>query len=147
MSFVFPVAVKAQKADSTKEKEVYHTIVLIGEAWTKNNLDTLNKYIDANYIHTDTRGQKLDRALWLSYVKDRKDKGLTNPGVSFEKVVISIYGDVAIVTGINMFTGQAYTSNDSTGNGPKKLRFTQVLKKESGTWKRMVFQATYIDTP
>ena len=139
--------VKSQNFETIEKREVYNTIVLIGKAWTQNNLDTLNKYIDANYIHNDVRGQKLNRTAWLNYIKDRKEKGLTNPDIEFEDIQISAYGDIAIVTGINTFTGEAYTSNDIATNKPRKLRFAQVLKKENDIWKRIVFQATYIDVP
>lgn len=142
-----PFTISAQDLNTSDKKEIYRTIVLIGKAWTQNNLDTLNKYIDENYIHTDVRGQKLNRSEWLGYVKDRKDKSLTNPDIAFEDVQISVYGDFAIVTGINTFTGQAYTSNEASTSKQSKLRFTQVLKKVNGAWKRIAFQATYIDIP
>lgn len=138
-------SVVAQVSNASEKDNVYRTIVLIGTAWTQNNLDTLDKYIDANYVHSDVLGQKLNRSEWLGYVKDRKAKGLTNPDIKFDDVEISIYGDIAIVTGINTFTGQAYTTNDNPSNTPRRLRFTQILKKENGFWKRLAFQATYID--
>lgn len=138
---------KAQTLNTSERDNVYKTIILIGTAWKQNNLDTLEKYIDTNYIHSDVLGQKLHRFEWLGYVKDRRSKGLTNPDIQFDDVDISIYADLAIVTGINTFTGQAYSSNDNPSSAPRKLRFTQVLKKENGFWRRLVFQATYIDEP
>ena len=137
--------VTAQVSNASEKDNVYKTVVLISTAWTQNNLDTLDKYIDANYVHSDVLGQKLHRSEWLNYVKDRKTKGLTNPGIQFDDVEISIYDDIAIVTGINTFIGQAYTTNDKPSSASRKLRFTQILKKENGFWKRLAFQATYID--
>lgn len=137
----------AQDLDTPDKKEIYKTIMLVGKAWTQNNLDTLNKYIDANYVHSDVTGQILNRAQWLNYVKDRKVKGLTNPTIEFDDVEISVYTDFAIVTGINAFTGQAFTANDNSNNKVRKLRFTQVLIREGQIWKRRAFQATYIDNP
>lgn len=69
--------VTAQVSNASEKNNVYKTVVLIGTAWTQNNLDSLDKYIDASYIHSDVLGQKLHRLEWLSYVKDRKAKGLT----------------------------------------------------------------------
>lgn len=140
-----PYSIKAQDLDSKDKKEVYQTIVLVGTAWTHNNLDTLDKYIHKDYVHTDVRGEVFSRAAWLNYVKDRKEKGVSNPGVEFEDIKITIFHEFAFVTGINTFSGQAYTSNDTNSNKPRKLRFTQVLIKENNIWKRLLFQATYIE--
>jgi len=138
-------SVKAQSQYSGDAKEVYRTIIVVGNAWTKNNTDTLEKYIHKDYVHTDVRGELLSRAAWFGYIKDRKDKGVSNPNVEFDDVKINIYQDFAFVTGINTFSGQAYTSNDSNTNKSRKLRFTQVLKRENKIWKRILFQGTYIE--
>lgn len=143
---LFPCSVISQTNFTADQKEVNKTIVLIGEAWSQNNLDTLEKYIHQDYKHSDVRGQLLDRSAWLSYVKDRKDQHVSNPKVEFEEVEIKIYGDFALVTGINIFTGQAYTGNENKPVKPSKIRFTQVLKKENNVWERILFQATYVET-
>lgn len=128
---------------SQDEKEVSHTIVLIGKAWTENNLDTLDKYIDNEYLHTDIRGVSLNKQEWLNYIKDRKEKGIKNPEMEFREIEIKVYNNLAIVTGINIFSGAAYT--EKVSNDKKtELRFTQVLKKDNKTWKRLRFQATVI---
>ena len=132
----------SQAVFSGEQKRVYNTILLIGKAWTENNLDTLSKYIDKEYMHTDVRGQVLKRDPWFNYIKERKAQGLENPGLEFEDIDIRVYGDFAFVTGINSFTGAAFTSNDS--KDIHKLRFTQVLRREKLVWKRLLFQATYI---
>lgn len=142
-----PFITQSQELNTKAQQDVYKTIVLIGKAWTQNNLDTLEKYLEKDYVHTDVRGQILNRTSWLSYVKDRKDKNVTNPTVEFEDVKITLYKEFAFVTGINTFVGQAYTSNDKNANKTQKIRFTQVLKREHAIWKRLMFQATYIDVP
>jgi ketosteroid isomerase-like protein len=143
--FFSPTIIGAQNLNSKDQKEVYNTIVLIGNAWTQNNLDTLEKYIHKDYAHTDVKGQILNKTSWLDYVKDRKEKNIKNPGLEFEDIKITIYKDIAFVTGINSFSGQAFTVNDNSGNKPRRLRFTQVLKKEDKVWKRILFQATYLE--
>jgi ketosteroid isomerase-like protein len=140
-----PMITRCQASLSKEQTEVNNTVLAIGKAWSQNNLDTLEKYIDAGYKHTDTRGQVLDRKAWLGYIADRKEKHMVNPDIEFEDTHIQIDGEFAFVTGINMFSGSAYTSNDSNNGKPKKLRYTQVLKKEQGIWKRFLFQATYIE--
>ncbi|MEO5599452.1 MAG: nuclear transport factor 2 family protein [Cyclobacteriaceae bacterium] len=142
VTLTFPNWTFSQEIQSKEQKEVYNTIVLIGKAWSVNALDTLEKYIDKEYIHTDIRGQVLNREAWFNYIKDRKEKNLKNPEIEFEDININIYNDFAFVTGTNIFTGAAYTDKDS--NEKRKLRFTQVLKQENKIWKRLLFQATYI---
>ncbi|CAN5594001.1 hypothetical protein BH10BAC4_BH10BAC4_06780 [soil metagenome] len=132
----------SQPVFSKEQQEVFNTSVIIGQAWTENNIDTLEKYIAKDYLHTDVRGHALRRAAWFNYVKDRKAHGLGNPGLRFEDVEISINGDFAFITGTNVFTGAAYVGNDSNDN--HKLRFTQVLRRENKIWKRILFQATYV---
>ena len=145
--FLFsPAYLKCQTDSSAEKQEVYHTLILIGSAWSQNNLDTLGRYIHNAYRHTDVKGQVLDRMTWLNYVKERKEKNVSNPKVEFEDVKIQIYGEIALVTGINIFTGQAYVGKDSKSGRPQKIRFSQVLKKENGIWKRILFQATYMES-
>ncbi len=145
--FIFPFATKAQDKSSKDNQEIYNTVILIGNAWTQNNLDTLEKYIHKDYLHTDVTGHILSRADWLGYVKDRKDKNLTNPGLEFKDLHIAVHDDIAFVTGINVFSGAAFTTNDNNAAKSRNLRFTQVLKKENGVWERILFQATYIEAP
>lgn len=144
MLVYFPALINAQNLHKA-EKEVYHTIVLIGKAWTENNLDTLEKYISKGYQHTDTKGQLLNRTTWLKYVKERKQNSVVNPGVEFDSVKIEIYNDLAFVTGVNIFSGAAYVGEKTQSSTKSRIRFTQVLQKQNGIWKRTLFQATYIE--
>jgi ketosteroid isomerase-like protein len=141
VALITPFQTFSQTTFSGEQKDVYNTILLIGKAWTENNLDTLAKYVDKEYMHTDVRGQILKRDPWFSYLKERKEQGLKNPGLEFEDINIRIYDDFAFITGINTFKGAAF-ANDS--KDIHKLRFTQVLRKENHVWKRLLFQATYI---
>jgi ketosteroid isomerase-like protein len=142
--FLMPALSFCQENQTPDQKEIYRTIVLIANSWSKNNLDTLEKYLVKDYVHTDVSGQFLNRSKWLGDVKDRKEKGAVFSDVGFEDVQIEIHGQFAFVTGANTFSGAA-----STGKGNKtqlrKLRFTQILLKEDNIWKRMKFQATYVD--
>ncbi len=142
--FLLPALSFCQENQTPDQKEIYRTIVLISDSWSRNNLDTLEKYLDKDYVHTDVRGQFLNRSKWLDYVKDRKGKGVVNSGVGFDDVHIEIHGQFAFVTGTNTFSGAAYTGKDKNTQ-PKKLRFTQILVKEDNIWKRKIFQATYMD--
>jgi len=142
--FLLPVLSFCQENQTPDQKEIYRTIVLIANSWSKNNLDTLEKYLDKDYVHTDVRGQFLSRSKWLGDVKDRKEKGVVFSDVGFEDVHIEIHGQFAFVTGANTLSGAAFTGKDNKTQ-QRKLRFTQILLKEDNIWKRMKFQATYID--
>ena len=139
---VFPRICRSQESKTKDERDVYNTIVLITKAWTQNNLDTLEKYLEKKYVHTDVRGQILTRSSRLDYVRDRKEHHVTNSGIEFDDVKVTVYEEFAFVTGINIFLGPGYTSNDNNPNNIQKIRFTQVLKKEKTIWKRLMFQAT-----
>ena len=143
-SIYFSTIMYAQNFTLRQEKEVYNTITLIGKAWTENNLDSLEKYIAPGYLHTDVRGQLLDRTSWLNYIKDRKLKSVTNPNIEFDSVKITIHDDIAFVTGINIFSGSAYIDDKIKAKTSQRIRFTQVLKKQNDIWQRILFQATYI---
>ena len=120
----------------TEEAKIYDVVMKIGKAWSETNLDTLEKYIDKRYLHTDVSGQTLNRAHWMNDVKERKLKNVVYPGIEFQDIDIKVYDDMALVTGANIFSG----------NSIQKLRFTQVMKKENNIWKRLAFQATYSTT-
>jgi ketosteroid isomerase-like protein len=142
--FLFPQITRSQTSLTNEQVEVNKSVLAIGKAWSQNNLDTLEKYIGADYKHTDVRGQIQDRKVWLGYVADRKEKHEVYL-LEFEDTQIQIDGGFAFVTGINTFSGSSNTSNDPNTSKPKKLRYTQVLRKEQGIWKRFLFQATYIE--
>src|SRR5260370_22117990 len=78
----------AQKHLSQDQSAVYKTIVLIGNAWAENKIDTLSKYIDTEYLHTDVMGQALNKDAWLNSVKDMKQKGIKILGIEFEDIDI-----------------------------------------------------------
>lgn len=142
---LYPVIARSQSTLTQEQNEVNKTIVAIGRAWTQNNLDTLDKYIAPGYKHTDVRGQIQDRKTWLGDVAERKEKKVKIPDIEFADIQIQLDGDFAFVTGINSFSGSAPNPNESNVQKIKRLRFTQVLKKEQGIWKRILFQATYIE--
>ena len=142
---LLPVIGKCQSSFSGEQKEVNESLLKIGKAWSENNLDTLEKYIDVNYSHTDLSGHLLDRKTWLGYVADSKKKNEQNPDIVLEDTHIQIYGEVGIVTGISVFTRSTQSPNDPNAAKTDKIRFTQVFKKENGVWKRIIFQGTIIE--
>ncbi len=133
----------SEQSNSQDHSDVYKTIELIAKAWSKNNLDTLNKYIDEEYVHTDINGIRSNKSEWMNYNTDRKENGASNPSLEFSDTEIKFYNGLAIVTGINSFSGPGFTENVST-ESKTLLSFTQVLRKQGAIWKRLRFQATPI---
>lgn len=133
----------AQTHFNPQQKEVYNTIVAIGKAWANNDLSTLEQLISADYVHTDIYGNALQRRQWLDYVKEKKKAGIINSVMDFEDVTINIYGNTALVTGGNIINGQFGLGDNN--HQAQKIRFTQVLMKDRGVWKRKLFQATMLN--
>lgn len=129
------------------QQQVQQAIRQFGEAWARNDLATLDRMLAPEYLHTDIRGQALNKTEWLAYVKSRKSRGITNADIEFDDVKVHIYGDVAIATGLNRLKGPAYGDEAERGhsqNAIHSLRFTQVWVRRQGRWLRITFQATPI---
>jgi hypothetical protein len=78
----------------------------------------------------------LSRSQWLEFVKNRKSD-LT---VDTDDIQVHYYSDVAVVTG-----RWKYTLKGSSGNSVSYSRWTSVWTRNTGDWKRSVFQNTYVN--
>jgi ketosteroid isomerase-like protein len=123
------------------QAEVAASIRSFGEAWSKNDIPTLERLLAPEYIHTDVNGDVFTRARWLEYIKQKKNAQAVND-ITFHDVHIQVAGSVAWVTGENVFSGPAYAT-EKGAPGTRKLRFTQIWVKRDGTWQRAAFQATW----
>ena len=108
-----------------------------GEAWANGDIAVLDALLSPTYTHTDVFGDFLKRADWLAYVQKRAGRASQ---ISFRDVDIRMFGDVAVVTGINEVRGGGALS--PTDQQDLLLRFTQVWVWRDGRWLREAFQAT-----
>jgi ketosteroid isomerase-like protein len=112
-----------------------------GEAWARGDAEALDTLLSPTYTHTDIFGTYLDRAAWLSYAAGRAGRASR---IGFRDVETRLFGDVAVVTGINEVKGGGGRSADDTA--PMRLRFMQVWRDENGRWLREAFQATPVSS-
>ena len=112
-------------------------VAAFGDAWAKGDMAVLDAMLAPGYTHTDAFGAHLDRAAWLGYAGKRTGR---TTGIRFRNVEARIYGDVAIVTGINELEGPGILS--AQDRSPLTIRFTQVWLWRDGRWLREAFQAT-----
>jgi hypothetical protein len=116
---------------------------VFGEAWLAADGAQLDRLLAREYTHTDVTGRVLDRTEWLTDAENaqkwlRSPHGTSKPSIEFEDMQIRVYGDVAVVTGMNVI----HSAN--LKDKPMRLRFTQVWVKEDGEWKRRFFQGTQV---
>ena len=109
-----------------------------GEAWANGDTETLDALLSPSYTHTDVFDDFLKRAAWLDYARGRAGRASL---ISFRDVETRIFGDVAVVTGVNEVQGGALSPDDRKD---LVLRFTQVWVWRDGCWLREAFQATPI---
>jgi ketosteroid isomerase-like protein len=121
--------------------ELESSMIRFGEAWAKGDRATVDALLSPGYTHIDIYGAFHDRASWLDYAAGRSGRATT---IGFRDVVTRIFGDVAIVTGINDIRGSGI--RDAADEAGLTLRFTQVWVRRSGQWVREAFQATPIRT-
>lgn len=120
------------------EGQLRSVISKFGEAWAINDMATLESLLSDDYVHTDYLGRVQNRAEWLDYVRERKAKGIVNK-IEFADIKVRLYGDVAVVTGLNVIKGSLTEQANDAG---AQIRFTQVLVKRRNKWLRTSFQAT-----
>jgi hypothetical protein len=137
------VADQTERSDVNAEtkQEVIQTVHDIGKAWAQHDLLTLERLVADDYTHTDILGLVQNRGEWLADVRARAASEQVPHDLAFEDLNVQIHGNVAVVTGRNIWR-----------LGPARfialpLRFTQVLTKRKGYWQRSVFQAGLAELP
>ena len=114
-----------------------------GEAWAMGDVAKLKEALSPTYTHQDVWGRFQDCAMWLAYAGARR--GMTT-GISFHDIRRRIVGDVAIITGMNVITGEARRNPDDVevrvDKSVHRIRFTQIWAWRNDRWLREAFQAT-----
>jgi ketosteroid isomerase-like protein len=137
------VADQTQPTDVNAERnqEVIQAVHDIGTAWARHDLPTLERLVTDDYIHTDILGLVQNKDEWLADVRSRAATEQPAHELLFEDLKVQLYGDVAVVTGRNIWRlGRG-------GMVTLPLRFTQVLTKRKGYWQRSVFRAGVAELP
>jgi ketosteroid isomerase-like protein len=120
-----------------REHALQEATVRFGEAWASGNMAVLNELLSPTYTHHDAYGERLNRQSWLDYASRRTGR---DTRIEFRGVETRIFGDVAVVTGTNIITGDGVRSAKDTKD--LEMVFTQVWVWRDGRWLREAFQAT-----
>ena len=120
------------------EQEVLKAARALEEAsLTKKDRGTLERYYADEYVYTHSNGTVLNKAQEIPTIMS-PDQAWT--AYKIDDLKARIYGNVAIVTGLETLTGssKAYVS------GPR--RFTEVWVRRNGRWQMVGGQTTLVPT-
>jgi uncharacterized protein (TIGR02246 family) len=118
----------APAQDTDKEEQAVRDVLRRWiDALAKNDLATISSIIADDYIITTSDGKVLDKEQDLAPLKSGDVKF---DSAAVEEVKVRIYGDSAVVTGIEIFKvsvkGRSFDVRE---------RFTDVYVKRNGTWR------------
>jgi ketosteroid isomerase-like protein len=135
--FSAPYAIAEVLRDrSADTAELTRLAIEAGHAYACRDVAALERLTAEDYVQTDVRGGVLSRTQWLAFVKNRKSE-LT---VESDSIEVRFYGEVAVVTG-----RWKYTLKESSRDSVSNSRWTSVWTRDTGGWKRSVFQNTYVN--
>jgi ketosteroid isomerase-like protein len=129
------VAIRAQ-APSAAEKDLIKLENDWSTAWQKKDAAFLQKLFADEYLSTGSSG--------ATYSKAQDLANLTSEGTSLTSFALTdlkvhVYGDTAVVTGLNT-TKSTFKGKDDSG----AYRFTDVFVKRDGRWQVVATQGTLV---
>jgi ketosteroid isomerase-like protein len=136
-----PLLLLAQPGPSA-EMEVRKRFDMFAEAFQAADADVLSQMLTEDYVHTGPTGNVSDKTDWLDWIRSRRAE-IDSGNFHFDSyemvdVVIRVYGDAAIVTGLNeaegVREGKPFTHS---------IRFTNVWVRDGGEWKRAAFHDSH----
>lgn len=121
-----------------REFEVIQALEKFSMAYQDAEVGILSNMLTEQYVHSNSGGPIIRKKDWLNWVGSRKeliDSGeLIYDEYMNENVTVEIYGDAAVVHGVNISSGT------EKGNPfHKKIAFTHTWIKENEIWKRASF--------
>jgi ketosteroid isomerase-like protein len=128
---------EAQKA--SREDEVRAAVSAFGRAFVEADVLYLRSRLTEDYVHINGRsGNVLHRPEWLGWMTSRRAELTSGELIineyNVDGVMVHIYGETAVVTGIvkssGIRGGEPFTS---------RIRFTNVWVRQGGTWLRAAF--------
>jgi len=124
-----------QKPPAQVEKILIQSMFDFTNAWAVSDTATLAKLLTPEYRHSDIFGKIQHKKEWLEFAAGKRE--IADLKISDVEAVM-YPGDIAAITGIMNYLFGAEKTKQS-------LRFTQLLGRYSGKWKRIMFQATLIN--
>jgi ketosteroid isomerase-like protein len=131
---VFAVVTIRAQAPSAVERDLIKLENDWSTAWQKKDAAFLQKLFADEYLSTASTGAIYSKAQELANV--------TAPGTSMASFALTdlkvhVYGDTAVVTGLNT-TKSTFNGKDDSG----AYRFTDVFVKRDGRWQVVATQST-----
>ena len=140
------LAVSPTPRDTDEQAELRARVARFGDAFRAADAPALAAMLATEFSHVNSDGSKPTREQWLAFVATRRrdlDEGRFRwdlyRNVDLE---VRIYGDTAVVTGVNESSGVREGRPFS-----QRLRFTQVWVREGGQWRRTAFHDSRIPPP
>jgi ketosteroid isomerase-like protein len=124
------------QAPSTLERDLVKLENDWGTAWQKKDAAFLQKLFADEYLSTDQDGNTFTKTQDLANVAD---KGTSMTSFALTDLKVHVYGDTAIVTGLNTIKA-AFKGKDTSG----AYRFTDVFVKRDGRWQVVATQGSLV---
>ena len=134
LGIVAPVAAQAQTGNAV-EKEVAQLFHTLNDAGIKKDRATIERLTADDFIYIHSNGSATNRA---QEIAETMSSGTTWTNSKIDDLRVRIYGDVAIVTGLNTLTGSA------KGYVSGARRFTDVWVRRNGQWRTVGGQSTVV---
>lgn len=124
---------------SGADDEVLDAVAAFGQAYRTADVDTLDRLLTEDYVHTNSSSSPIDRTAWLGWVATRRDAIASGrlAIIEYENTDLRVvrHGSMAIVTGRNRTVAE-----EGGDRRTSALRFTMVWVKTEAGWKRAAFQ-------
>ena len=121
--------------NAAAEKEVAQLFNTLNDANIKKDRPTIERLTADDFIYIHSNGSVTNRA---QEIAETMGAGTTWTNSKIDDLRVRVYGDVAIVTGLNTLTGSA--KGYVTGG----RRFTDVWVRRNGQWKTVGGQSTVV---
>lgn len=107
-------------------------ILLIGQkiftAIQQKDLDTLSQYLADDFVQHSSDGSEADKEAFL---RDIGSMPVTVTAISGEHLTVNIYGDVAVMTGVQ----RADWTDGEAAHGASSVSFCDVFIQRDGAWR------------
>ena len=133
---VFGVAVLAKTQTGSVEQELIKLENDWNNAWVKADVKFLDQTLAADYILTDSNGILTPKAELLARLKSGE---MIFTSAMSENLKVSVYGDAAVVRGLNTEKSQN-KGKDTSG----KYQWTDTWIKIAGRWQCVATHASMV---
>jgi ketosteroid isomerase-like protein len=120
-----PAPAGAQTADSAAQQVIAFEKAYL-DAQLKKDRPRLERMLADDFLYTHSNGSVFNKAQELA---ETVSSGMTWRGARFEDLNVRLFGDVAVVTGRQIFEGTA----KGYATGPRRM--TDIFARRNGQWQ------------